>query len=46
MTKLLVEVHDVSYLMPKEGFASPYVEVEFNEQKQRNQTKHQDLNPY
>jgi hypothetical protein len=46
MTKLLVEVHDASNPMPKDGFASHYVEVEFNEQKQRTQTKHQDLNPY
>ncbi|GMY29446.1 FT-interacting protein 1 [Fagus crenata] len=46
MTKLVVEIHDASHLMPKDGSASPYVEVEFDGQKQRTQTKQQDLNPY
>uniref|UniRef100_A0A2P2PIV6 Multiple C2 and transmembrane domain-containing protein 2 n=1 Tax=Rhizophora mucronata TaxID=61149 RepID=A0A2P2PIV6_RHIMU len=48
MTKLVVEVVDASDLMPKDGqgSASPFVEVEFDEQRQRTQTKHKDLNPY
>lgn len=48
MSKLIVEVHDASDLMPKDGdgFASPFVEVDFDEQKQRTQTKPKDLNPY
>ncbi|KAF3445439.1 hypothetical protein FNV43_RR10615 [Rhamnella rubrinervis] len=48
MTKLVVEVHDASDLMPKDGqgSASPFVEVEFDEQRQRTQTKNKDLNPY
>ncbi|XP_041022840.1 FT-interacting protein 7 [Juglans microcarpa x Juglans regia] len=47
MTKLVVEVHDASDLMPKDGqgYASPFVEVDFDEQRQRTQTKHNDLNP-
>lgn len=48
MNKLVVEVLDASDLMPKdgEGSASPFVEVDFDEQQQRTQTKHKDLNPY
>ncbi|KAL5558272.1 hypothetical protein UlMin_034483 [Ulmus minor] len=47
MTKLVVEVHNASDLMPKDGqgSASPFVEVEFDKQRQRTQTKHKDLNP-
>lgn len=45
--KLGVEVHDASDLMPKDGqgSASPYVEVKFDNQCQRTQTKPKDLNP-
>ncbi|XP_061362852.1 multiple C2 domain and transmembrane region protein 6 isoform X2 [Gastrolobium bilobum] len=48
MNKLVVEVLDASDLMPKdgEGSASPFVEVNFDGQQQRSQTKHKDLNPY
>ncbi|KAJ4842051.1 FT-interacting protein 7 [Turnera subulata] len=48
MTKLVVEVLDASDLMPKDGqgSASPFVEVDFDEQRQRTQTKPKDLNPY
>lgn len=48
MNKLVVEVIDASDLMPKdgEGSASPFVEINFDEQQQRTQTKHKDLNPY
>ncbi|OIT28356.1 PREDICTED: FT-interacting protein 1 [Nicotiana attenuata] len=47
MAKLIVEVLDASDLMPKDGqgSASPFVEVEFDEQRQRTQTKTKDLNP-
>ncbi|CAL1409929.1 unnamed protein product [Linum trigynum] len=47
MAKLVVEVVDASDLMPKDGqgSASPFVEVEFEGQKQRTSTKHKDLNP-
>ncbi|KAF5731558.1 C2 calcium/lipid-binding plant phosphoribosyltransferase family protein [Tripterygium wilfordii] len=47
MTKLVVEVLDASDLMHKDGqgSASPFVEVEFDEQRQRTQTKPKDLNP-
>lgn len=47
MTKLVVEVLDANDLMPKDGHgsASPYVEVEFEGQQQRTQTKSRDLNP-
>lgn len=47
MNKLVVEVVDASDLMPKdgEGSASPFVEVEFDEQQHRTETKHKDLNP-
>ncbi|XVF63329.1 hypothetical protein PTKIN_Ptkin09bG0079300 [Pterospermum kingtungense] len=47
MSKLVVEVLDAYDLMPKDGqgSASPFVEVEFDEQRQRTQTKHKDLNP-
>ncbi|XP_057804901.1 multiple C2 domain and transmembrane region protein 6-like [Salvia miltiorrhiza] len=48
MAKLVVEVLDASNLMPKDGHgsASPFVEVEFEEQHHRTSTKHKDLNPY
>ncbi|XVE55027.1 hypothetical protein DITRI_Ditri03aG0128100 [Diplodiscus trichospermus] len=47
MNKLVVEVIDAYDLMPKDGqgSASPFVEVEFDEQRQRTQIKHKDLNP-
>ncbi|KAL2467597.1 C2 calcium/lipid-binding plant phosphoribosyltransferase family protein [Forsythia ovata] len=47
MAKLVVEVLDASDLMPKDGHgsASPFVEVEFEELRQRTSTKHKDLNP-
>ncbi|XP_009379435.2 FT-interacting protein 7-like [Pyrus x bretschneideri] len=46
-TKLVVEVHDASDLMPKDGdgFASPFVEVDLEGERQRTQTKPKDLNP-
>ncbi|XP_011628870.1 FT-interacting protein 1-like [Amborella trichopoda] len=45
--KLVVEVLDSSNLMPKDGHgsASPFVEVDFENQRQRTQTKQKDLNP-
>lgn len=48
MSKLVVEVQDASDLMPKDGqgSASPFVEVDLDEQRQRTQTKQKDLNPY
>lgn len=47
MAKLVVEVLDASDLMPKDGqgSSSPFVEVEFDQQRQRTQTKPKDLNP-
>ncbi|GMH00341.1 hypothetical protein Nepgr_002180 [Nepenthes gracilis] len=47
MAKLVVEVLDACDLMPKDGqgSASPYVEVDFDEQRHKTQTKHRDLNP-
>ncbi|XP_059630943.1 multiple C2 domain and transmembrane region protein 6 [Cornus florida] len=47
MAKLVVEVLDASDLMPKDGqgTASPFVEVDLDDQKQRTQTKSKDLNP-
>ncbi|XP_010477520.1 PREDICTED: FT-interacting protein 1 [Camelina sativa] len=47
MSKLVVEIVDASDLMPKDGqgSASPFVEVEFDEQRQRTQTRFKDLNP-
>ncbi|XP_022718274.1 FT-interacting protein 1-like [Durio zibethinus] len=47
MSKLVVEVLEAYDLMPKDGqgSASPFVEVEFDEQRKRTQTKHKDLNP-
>ncbi|XP_042504836.1 FT-interacting protein 3-like [Macadamia integrifolia] len=47
MAKLVVEVLDASDLMPKDGqgSASPFVEVEFDDQRHRTQTKAKDLNP-
>ncbi|KAG6533615.1 FT-interacting protein 3-like [Zingiber officinale] len=45
--KLVVEVLAAHNLMPKDGqgSSSPYVEVEFEYQRQRTQPKHKDLNP-
>ncbi|KAK3407534.1 hypothetical protein EUGRSUZ_K03580 [Eucalyptus grandis] len=45
--KLVVEVVAAHNLMPKdgEGSSSPFVEVEFDNQRQRTQVKHKDLNP-
>ncbi|KAL1225826.1 Multiple C2 domain and transmembrane region protein 6 [Cardamine amara subsp. amara] len=47
MSKLVVEIVDASDLMPKDGqgSASPFVEVEFDGQRQRTQTRFKDLNP-
>jgi hypothetical protein len=47
MAKLVVEVHDACDLMPKDGHgsASPFVEIHFDEQRQRTQTKPRELNP-
>ncbi|KAF4367225.1 multiple C2 domain and transmembrane region protein 6 [Cannabis sativa] len=47
MSMLVVEIHDATDLMPKDGHgsASPFVEVNFNGQRHRTQTKHKDLNP-
>lgn len=47
MTKLVVEVHNASDLMAKDGqgSASPFVEVNFEDQRHRTQTKPKDLNP-
>ncbi|CAL9215945.1 unnamed protein product [Arabidopsis halleri] len=47
MSKLVVEIVDASDLMPKDGqgSASPFVEVEFDQQRQRTQTRFKDLNP-
>ncbi|KAL1564818.1 Multiple C2 domain and transmembrane region protein 6 [Salvia divinorum] len=48
MAKLVVEVLDASNLMPKDGHgsASPFVEVEFDEERRKTSTKHKDLNPF
>lgn len=45
--KLVVEVVAAHNLMPKdgEGSSSPFVEVEFENQRQRTQVKNRDLNP-
>lgn len=45
--KIVVEVHDASDLMPKDGqgSANPFVEVDFDQQRQRTLTKTKDLNP-
>ncbi|CAL0299638.1 unnamed protein product [Lupinus luteus] len=45
--KLVVEVLEANNLMPKdgEGSSSPFVEVEFENQRQRTQVKYKDLNP-
>ncbi|KAK4281354.1 hypothetical protein QN277_012860 [Acacia crassicarpa] len=45
--KLVVEVVGAHNLMPKdgEGSSSPFVEVEFENQRQRTQVKYKDLNP-
>lgn len=47
MAKLIVEVLDASDLMPKDGqgSASPFVEVNFDGQKQRTEIKIRDLYP-
>ncbi|XP_010244838.1 PREDICTED: FT-interacting protein 1 [Nelumbo nucifera] len=47
MTKLIVEVLNASDLMPKDGqgSASPFVEVDFDDQRHRTQTKTKDLSP-
>lgn len=47
MARLVVEVLDAGDLMPKDGqgSASPFVEVELDDQRQRTQTKIKDLNP-
>ncbi|XP_074279563.1 multiple C2 domain and transmembrane region protein 6 [Silene latifolia] len=47
MARLVVEVLDASDLMPKDGqgSASPFVEVDFDNQRQKTQTKFKDLNP-
>ncbi|KAK7258259.1 hypothetical protein RIF29_32838 [Crotalaria pallida] len=48
VNKLVVEVVDAIGLKPVdgEGSASPYAEVVFDEQQQRTETKHKDLNPH
>ncbi|VVA92203.1 unnamed protein product [Arabis nemorensis] len=48
MSKLVVEIVDASDLMPKDGqgSASPFVEVDFDQQRQRTQTRLKDLNPH
>ncbi|WJX49540.1 hypothetical protein P8452_35962 [Trifolium repens] len=48
MNKLVVEVHDASDLMPKDGkgSANPFVQITFDEQEVTTQTKYKDLNPY
>ncbi|KAL3531163.1 hypothetical protein ACH5RR_010485 [Cinchona calisaya] len=45
--KLVVEVVGAHNLMPKdgEGSSSPFVEVEFENQRQKTQVKYRDLNP-
>ena len=45
--KLVVELLEATNLMPKdgEGSSSPFVEVEFENQRQRTQVKYRDLNP-
>ncbi|KAL3641826.1 hypothetical protein CASFOL_012641 [Castilleja foliolosa] len=47
MAKLVIEILDASDLMPKDGHgsASPFVEVEFEDQRHRTSTKPKDLNP-
>ncbi|XP_052190781.1 FT-interacting protein 7 [Diospyros lotus] len=47
MAKLVVEVLDAGDLMPKDGLgsASPFVEVDFDDQRHRTQTRTKDLNP-
>ncbi|KAF2297349.1 hypothetical protein GH714_021800 [Hevea brasiliensis] len=47
-SKLVVEVLDASDLLPKDGQGSPnpFVQVNFDDQRQRTQTKPKDLNPY
>ncbi|KAI4342567.1 hypothetical protein MLD38_027181 [Melastoma candidum] len=45
--RLVVEVVDARDLLPKDGqgSSSPYVVVEFDNQKKRTSTRHRDLNP-
>ncbi|QHO23484.1 hypothetical protein HN51_047193 [Arachis hypogaea] len=45
--KLVVEIIEATNLMPKdgEGSSSPFVEVEFENQRQRTHVKYKDLNP-
>ncbi|XP_051152740.1 FT-interacting protein 7 [Andrographis paniculata] len=47
MAKLVVEALEATDLMPKDGHgsASPFVEVEFENQRHRTSTKPKDLNP-
>ncbi|KAL3641832.1 Multiple C2 domain and transmembrane region protein 6 [Castilleja foliolosa] len=47
MAKLVIEILDACDLMPKDGHgsASPFVEVEFEDQRHRTSTKPKDLNP-
>ncbi|KAL2497383.1 C2 calcium/lipid-binding plant phosphoribosyltransferase family protein [Abeliophyllum distichum] len=47
MAKVVIEVLDASDLMPKDGHgsANPFVEVDFDEQRQRTSTKLKTLNP-
>ncbi|XP_019450826.1 PREDICTED: FT-interacting protein 1 isoform X2 [Lupinus angustifolius] len=48
MNRLVVQVVDAIDLKPVdgEGSASPFVEVVFDDQQQKTETKHKDLNPY
>ncbi|XP_010521156.1 PREDICTED: FT-interacting protein 1-like [Tarenaya hassleriana] len=48
MSKLVVEVVEARALKAKDGngSASPFVEVDFDQQRQRTQTRHKDLNPH
>lgn len=48
MARVVVEVVDASDLTPNhgQGSASPFVEVDLDDQKQRTQTKPKDVNPY
>lgn len=48
MARVVVEVVDASDLAPShgQGSASPFVEVDLDDQKQRTQTKPEDLSPY
>ncbi|XP_010535240.1 PREDICTED: FT-interacting protein 1-like [Tarenaya hassleriana] len=48
MSKLVVEVVGATDLKARdgEGSASPFAEVDFDDQRQRTQTRHNDLNPH